>query len=771
MKYFFSLLVLISSLIPKVKSQDIGTAINSYTNSYPVEQAYLHLDNNIYSPGDTVWFKAYVLANSLPSALSTNLYVGWYNASGKLLSQQVYPIYNATANGQFPVPANYTGNAIHLLAFTKWMLNGEPGFLFHKNIFILSSKTAKSSAQKTETQKIVLQFFPEGGNLIANVVNKVAFKATDQYGNPVVLNGIIKNNLEDSVTSFATVRDGMGYFYIKPKEGESYVATYDHSPGKFSSVDLPGIQSSGISMEVFSNNDSRNVIIRRNKNNNADLDHIHLLATFNGTVAYLSNINFNQADSITTGIQVKGFPSGILTITILDSGWNPLAERISFIRGNDIDVNMPQLSVVKKDLNEKGLNTFSLQSTDTTEANLSVAITDAELPADTTSDIINYLLLTGQLKGVVNDPAYYFADTTLQRQQGLDLVMLTNGWRRYKWQEIVAGVKPKLPYTRDSSYFFLLGEITNKKNKLPKNISFIIKGNDSFGYYSFSVNEDGSFKESSFITFDTTSIGYRPAKHEGNLEFQFSELPKATYSSYPFPVDKSTTKAEQVALSLSPGYYKNMLPEVIISGRKYENRIDSIERRYESPEFADAPAFRSAYVEDDPILGTYGADFGAFILSKLGVIPGNAKYFMDEQPVPKDAAYAFPVSEIAFLKYYKYLVEAPGGGGSGGVVAIYTKRVFFDSTKRNIFPPSPFIIGYTISKEFYSPDYSKIKNKDSVADNRKTLYWNPQVDLNNKEKKHFLISFYNNDVSKKIRIIIEGIKVDGTPVYIEKEVE
>lgn len=168
-------------------------------------------------------------------------------------------------------------------------------------------------------------------------------------------------------------------------------------------------------------------------------------------------------------------PSGILTITVLDANWNPLAERISFIKADDINVNSLQLSVIKKDFEQKELNTVLVQYKDSMDANLSLAVTDANISADTTNNIISYLLLTGQLKGKINNPAYYFADTSLERQEELDLVMLTNGWRKYKWHEIAEGISPEIKYPRDSVYFFLQGEVVNKKNKLPQKVSFLIK--------------------------------------------------------------------------------------------------------------------------------------------------------------------------------------------------------------------------------------------------------------------------------------------------------
>ena len=318
MKSFFLLLVLIYFFTPGIKAQDIGTTINAYTSNYPGEQTYLHLDNNLYSAGDTVWFKAYVLANSLPSALSTNLYIDWYDASDKLLLHQVYPIYHATANGQFSIPATYASSTIHLLAYTRWMLNSDSEFLFHREINILPAKSVASAKQKMEEQKIVLQFFPEGGNLIAGVLNKVAFKATDHNGNPVELNAIIKDNWNDSVTKIATTHDGMGFFYFTPKDGVNYVAAFNQSPENISTINLPVVQSSGIAMEIFLDETDRKIVIRKSGNNEINLNHIHVLASIAGTVVYLSNIDLSSGESIESTIPVQGFPSGILTITVLD---------------------------------------------------------------------------------------------------------------------------------------------------------------------------------------------------------------------------------------------------------------------------------------------------------------------------------------------------------------------------------------------------------------------------------------------------------------------
>src|SRR5204862_269891 len=94
-------------------------------------------------------------------------------------------------------------------------------------------------------------------------------------------------------------------------------------------------------------------------------------------------------------------------------------------QGNSYQTPLPAI--------KHGKNTLVINLPDTIETNLSVAVTDADVGIDSSDNIITRFLLTGDLKGSVYNPAYYFLDSSDSVQQQLDLVMLTNGWRRIKW--------------------------------------------------------------------------------------------------------------------------------------------------------------------------------------------------------------------------------------------------------------------------------------------------------------------------------------------------
>ena len=195
-------------------------------------------------------------------------------------------------------------------------------------------------------------------------------------------------------------------------------------------------------------------------------------------------------------IPTKDLPSGILTITVFDEHWMPLAERITYINNQEYLLT-PEMNVEHWGLNKRAKNEISITVPDSLPTNFSVAVTDAGIDADSSDNIISHLLLTGELKGQVYHPSYYFSNTSDSISRQLDLVMLTHGWRRFKWDDVAAGKFPKINYPRDTSYLTLSGKlygalpsqlrdagdivlIMKQKNGSNKMVSVPVKPNGTF---------------------------------------------------------------------------------------------------------------------------------------------------------------------------------------------------------------------------------------------------------------------------------------------------
>jgi hypothetical protein len=167
----------------QISAQDIIPKIEDYTEKLTPERTYIHYDKHAYAPGETIWFKVYVMSELLPAYGSKTFYIDWIDNKGNILKHTVSPLVGAVTNGQFELPITYTGNTVSVRAYTRWMLNFDTAFIYNKTIPVI----IKDSLAKPQKITIIpnLEFFPEGGNAIADVSNKIAFKATDQWGRPI----------------------------------------------------------------------------------------------------------------------------------------------------------------------------------------------------------------------------------------------------------------------------------------------------------------------------------------------------------------------------------------------------------------------------------------------------------------------------------------------------------------------------------------------------------------------------------------------------------
>jgi len=174
---------------------------------------------------------------------------------------------------------------------------------------------------------------------------------------------------------------------------------------------------------------------------------------------------------------------------------------------------------------------------------MSVAVTDGDLVADPSNNIFSKLLLSDEVKGYVHNPAYYFSNYADSVKKHLDLVMLTHGWRKYNWQDIVANKTPQLTYTKDSDYLQVKGSIyTNDVYaKQYDKITLVLQSKDSSKQYLVApIAQDGTFRQRGVIFFDTVKVFYLfPAAK--NKEFVTTMSVKMDNGLQPVNFKKSLT--------------------------------------------------------------------------------------------------------------------------------------------------------------------------------------------------------------------------------------
>lgn len=151
----------------------------------------------------------------------------------------------------------------------------------------------------------------------------------------------------------------------------------------------------------------------------------------------------------------------------------------------------------------------------------------------------------------------------------------------------------------------------------------------------------------------------------------------------------------------------------------------------------------------------------------------NTELYLNEIRVDARTLQTVPMSDIAVVKTFRPPFMGAYMGGSGGAIAVYTKKGNkAESTAVNNSTTGLARIklaGYSVYKEYFSPDYASSSNF-SKKDFRTTLYWDPMV-LTDKFNRQIPVHFYHNDIGKKYRIIIEGMNEAGKLVHVEKLVE
>ena len=794
MKQNFALCFILFFSFLTAGAQDIDATIARYAGDFGQERLYLHYDKASYAAGETIWFKAYIMKAIFPADESKTIYVDWTDDKGNLLLHCVSPVQEASSFGQFDIPANYAGKYIHVKAYTKWMLNFDSAFLYNKDIGILSKNTNTAASKNTIIPE--LSFFPEGGDAISGVINKIAFKANDQWGRPIKVKGIIQNNKNQTVDSLRVIHDGMGFFYINPQAGESFSAKWKDEKGAEHTSALPEIKPTGVSLQVAITGDKRSFVVSAAPASVANIGPLHLIGTMYQQTVFKITKELN-AGIVQGIIPTTDLPTGILTITVFDDKWNPLAERISYIN-NEEYLFQPEMTVQHWGLNKRAKNEIEISVPDSLSANLSVAVTDLAIEADSSDNIISHLLLTGELKGKVNDPAHYFLNTSDSIAKQLDLVMLTHGWRRFNWNDIVQGKLPKIIYPKDTSYLTISGKIFGATPSQLRGAGSIVlmisQGKQQTQVVPVPIYPDGTFNDPSLILFDTARVYYQLSKSSGlgdvSVQFMQNRLPplvhnmKANGYYYNHLSDTlgnywhaklADATAEELKL------FNGKVLETVTIQKKTKSPVELMDEKYTSGLFSGGDGYQFDLI-NDPFAASslnifnylQGKVAGLQINStsnppSLSWRGGAPQIYLDEMPSDPDMISNIPVSDVAYIKVLRPPFMGGSGGGSGAI-AIYTRRGDDRKSEPGKGLSNNTVSGYNTIRQFYSPNYESISQENEKKDFRTTLYWNPEV-ITTPGKNKVLLTFFNNDVTKSFRVVIEGMTKDGRLAHLEQVME
>ena len=851
-------LILFSALIAVLPCQAQSASVDSlmkfagnihqFNSLFPQEKVYIQFDNTSYYTGETIWFKAFVTnASTLGRAQSKILYVDLLSPTGVLLKQEKLKIVAGQADGSFVLMDGSTAQArekrgvvdypsgfYEVRAYTSYMLNFSNEILFSRVLAVydppkeegnyyesspvITIKRTETSDFRPKTEKlrkINASFYPEGGHLIIGKPCRVAFKVIDDTGFGVEATG----QVEGKDITFSTVHNGMGYFTFTPQEKRNRVEiTVD---GASRSFDLPQAEPLGFAMTVDPLG-SDSVIIKVDGAEGMSGMTLGVGLTCRGELMDFGTLESGASPSERI-IPLHGVPEGVCRVYLFDKNGILYSSRSFYHRSKVVKAPVLEMSTDKE--NYQPFEKITLNFTLNDKGNpfrdrFCLSVRDSRTQNNVyTDDLRTSMLLSSDLKGFIEHPAWYFDSDAPERDQALDLLCLVQGWERYEW-DIMTGQKNFSERYRMEESLTLNGWILSSSGR---------KKLDGVEVNASLVPQDKTLTE--IYSYMTDTTGY----------FGF-DIGAEFYDKAKFSISANTDKKPLIGTSAriridrpaSPAIRPYTVGELVFTGVKgtgYKRKdwkqeeenpyptVINIETGYLLPDvdideermYIDYFTF-SAYdvtkdVEIELDKGDYTTDLMGYLIDKgyeviasdTGIesingfepffyIHDNKKYLyqgpyetpavIDTKDIKSVIVFDRPMFMMNILQqcplYQDYLSESIQMLYGEDLinhrlllVDVQMKEPNEISTREDRFNINKRITtvdGYSRPYSFYSPEYPQGPIFGDV-DYRRTLYWNPNVITDENGKAQ--VEFYNNSITRRFDVEAAGITSAGVPYILD----
>ena len=475
----------------------LQTNFERFAKKNPQERVYLHFDNTSYYKGEHIWYKAYVVEGSSlqPTNLSRILYVELVNPIGLPVETQKLVVNNGQASGSFLLKDTLNAGFYEVRAYTSWMLNFCPGNghgwsrmkdilkkdfymervqhylrgnagIFSRVFPVFDSVEKGQYAQKRMPRlpkvtssivddtkdKLKIDFYPEGGNLVSGIPTRVAFQAHSTEGRTLNIEGKLLHKGKE-IGTFKTDYGGRGVFSVTCDEEDEADDELIRSlrlsvnyEGKDYTFHLPKSHRRGYVLNVFSSGNILSAHIARNAKTPAE--QIGLSITSRGITLHSQVIDLRHEEQTKLNFSKSDLLTGVNIFTLYNKDGKVIAQREVFVNnhdvvGNHLKVLMPESGI---DMQPYKPVTIQCQLVDKDgqpvreRGKMSLAITDGEYRDGTFADdnMLTYLLLSSEVKGFIPHPEYYFEKDDAEHRAALDQLLMVQGWTRYDFERMMS---------------------------------------------------------------------------------------------------------------------------------------------------------------------------------------------------------------------------------------------------------------------------------------------------------------------------------------------
>jgi len=794
------------------------------------EKAYLHVDRDKFISGEDIWYKAY-LVDAGWNRLTGNsgvLYVELISPSSRILYRQRIKLEAGMGKGDFQLDDTLSPGTYLIRAYTNWMRNFGEDFYYYKEINILNPENpdlqAPGTVQREDTGIVPgsvkgtdsgsapgsvpgddtgpdhkagfdIQFFPEGGSLVAGVPTRIGFKAVDASGIGCPVDGIVVSMDGKTHARLESTHLGMGSFNLRPEAGSQYRAVLFRDNDLADTHDLPLVFDQGLVLNVHQHvKDELVAVIKTNREMLSRHDSLPLyLQVKTGEGNFLVRISLSHtAQSIK--LQKNSFPPGISHLVLYDAEFKPHCERLVFVDPPPVTVLVePDKSIYATN----GKTSLRIKVSDDSgrplPAELSLSAVDANAisgSGDHASHIRSHLYLESELRGNIENPGYYFNVSNADRSSKLDLLLITQGWRDFIWK-YPADTTFGTPYPAETG-LAVTGRLLNNLGKRPladASISLAIMGSTS-NFYGISLTDaEGRY---SFRDIDiqgsarvlVSGVDNR-GRQRGRIQLDSIRHPEVVvdyrWKSIPDPdtqaADEYLDEAEAKLNILKRYHLNDTIPieEVSVTAKRIVKK-DTHQRIYGQADNVVEIEEHERYYRDifELIQGKVpgvmiSGQYPNYTVLIRGV--NNLRndieplYLLDGMPVGKETIMEVQVRNVDKVEVLKNIANIAmyGSRGANGVIIVYTKNTM-DPVKASpaLYTISGQIRGCHAERIFYAPGYDKPKSDSQPPDLRTTIHWEPRLRISEYGERD--VVYFNSDIPSQVKVIVEGITGQGIPV-------
>ncbi len=576
-------------------------------------------------------------------------------------------------------------------------------------------------------QNIDLQFFPEGGDLITGFSNKIAFKALDEFGEPADVSGIILNENGAEVTTFQSFHDGMGTLSLSPRLNQKLTAKITQPQGIETIFQLPEVSNNylgaslqneddeNLSLSIFSSKSGKVVVTLR----------------MHEQVYFSTNFKLERGKN-TLDIPIKNLPVGIAQITIFNQKDEPQWERLAFVnQQRELKI---EVKTDKETYQPRDQITMNVTVQDETgkgvQGNFSLAVVDDKLHSfadDKQPNILAQLLVQSELRGEVHEPNFYFDKTEEKAETALDLVMLTNGWRRFAWQEML---------TNSENDWEKKAKFQPEKLMISGQVN--LNGQPVFGAKVWTTDKENFVTTNAAGQFEIAREG---AKMYGTIFTQYKKIKsQGRINGFKYKVVGTRFQPGGAVVIETDDVLKDLYAD--------EKEVEIIEEEI----MVEMPVATMDFASKKKLKRNQQKD----IMMPEGTMLSSAE--IKRRPIRGVNALAASTAGVSMDE-----VVVVGYGVEGQGNAFYDMDIDVDFQKPQLYVYTNYnqATQFHRSRQFYSPRYPQNRKRGNQprSDFRKTLFWNANLQTNAEGKS--AVTFFASDEVTTFRAILEGIGNGG----------